>query len=56
LLSFGEKSSAVRAKSVFERGKLVSRLLSSKELMDAYVLELTVQAAIKFHCKTSGKV
>jgi len=55
LLLFGEKSGAVRAKSVFEKGKLVSRLLSNEELMDAYDLELTVQSAIKLHCKTSGK-
>ena len=39
---------------MFERGKLVNQLLSNKELMDAYDLELTVQAAIKSHCKTSG--
>ena len=55
LLPFGEKSSAVRAKSVFEKGKSVSRLLSNEELMDAYDLQLTVQSAIKLHCKTSGK-
>jgi hypothetical protein len=55
LLPFGEKTSAVRAKSVFEKGKLVSRLISSEELMDAYDLELTVQASLNSHCKTSGK-
>ena len=54
LLPFGERLSGVKAKAVFERGKLVNRLLSNEELMDAYDLELTVQAAIKLHCKTSG--
>ena len=39
---------------MFEKGKSVSRLLSNEELMDAYDLELTVQSAIKSHCKTSG--
>jgi len=42
LLKFGEESSAVSTRSVFEKGKLVDRLLSSEELMDAYDLELTV--------------
>jgi len=55
LLKFGEESSAVSTPSVFEKGKLVDRLLSSEELMDAYDLELTVQASLKRHCKRAGK-
>ena len=47
LLKFGEESSAVSTRSVFEKGKLVDRLLSSEELMDAYDLELMVQASLK---------
>ena len=55
LLLFGEKSSAVSTCSVFEKDKLVDCLLSSEELMDAYDLELTVQASLKGHCKSKGK-
>ena len=55
LLKFGEEASAVSTRSVFERGNLVTRLLSRDELMDAYDLELTVQASLKGHCKIVGK-
>jgi len=55
LLNFKEESSAVSTQSVFEKGKLVDRLLSSEELMDAHDLELTVQASLKGHCKSAGK-
>ena len=55
LLKFGEEASAVSTRSVFERGDLVTRLLSREELMDAYDLELTVQASLKSHCKVVGK-
>ena len=55
LLHFGDKSRALKTRSVFENGKLVSRLLCSEELMDAYDLELTVQACLKGHCKSEGE-
>jgi len=55
LLKFGEESSAVSTRLVFEKGKLIDCLLRSEELMDAYDLELTVQASLKGHCKSAGK-
>ena len=55
MLHFGDKSSAVTTRSAFEKDKLVNLLLSSEEFMDAYDLELTVQASLKGHCKIEGK-
>ena len=55
MLHLGEKSSAGSTRSVFEKDKWVDCLLSSEDLMDAYDLELTVQASLKGHCKSEGK-
>ena len=55
LLPFGEKINAVKTRSVFHKEELVTRFLSGEELMDGYDLELSVQAAIKSHCKSRGE-
>ena len=56
LLPFGEKTNAVKTRSVFHKKELVTRFLSGEELMDGYDLELSVQAAIKSHCRNRGEL